>query len=77
MDGALCYGPRKYIDTIMGQYENVFGYKAREYTSTLEKGDQPVVDCSDEFDIKGIKRYQTMIGCLQWDVSLGIFDTDS
>jgi hypothetical protein len=37
MDGTLCYGPRKYIDKIMGQYENMFGYKPREYTLPLEK----------------------------------------
>jgi Reverse transcriptase (RNA-dependent DNA polymerase) len=74
MDGTLCYGPRKYIDKIMGQYENMFGCKPREYTSPLEKGDHPEVDCSDELDNEGIKRYQTMIGCLQWAVSLGRFD---
>jgi hypothetical protein len=34
----------------------------------------PEVDCSDELDEEGIKRYQTMIGCLQWAVSLGRFD---
>jgi hypothetical protein len=33
MEGTLCYGPRKYIDKIMGQYENMFGCKPREYTS--------------------------------------------
>jgi hypothetical protein len=38
-DGTLCYGPRKYIDKIMVQYENMFGCKPREYTSPLEKGD--------------------------------------
>jgi hypothetical protein len=75
MDCALCYGPRKYIDKLMGEYENMFGCKPREYTSPLEKGDHPEVDFSDELDYKGIKRYQTMIGCLQWDVSLGRFDT--
>jgi hypothetical protein len=64
-DGTLCYGPRKYIDKIMGQYENMFGCKPREYTSPLEKGNHLEVDCSDEFDEVGIKRYQTMIGCLQ------------
>jgi hypothetical protein len=74
MDGTLCYGPRKYIDKFMGQYENMFGCKPREYTSTLEKGNHPKVDCSDELDNKGIKRYHTMIGCLQWAVSFGRFD---
>jgi hypothetical protein len=49
----------------MGQYENIFGCKPREYTSPLEKGDHPEVDSSDEFDEEGIKRYQTLIECLQ------------
>jgi hypothetical protein len=74
MDGTLCYGPRKYIDKIMGQYENTFGCKPRDYTSPLEKGDHPEVDCSEELDKEGIKRYHTMIGCLQWEVSIGRFD---
>jgi hypothetical protein len=74
MDRTLCYGQRKYIDKIMGQYDNMFGCKPREYTSPLEKGNHLEVDCSDELDNKGIKRYQTMMGCLQWVVSLGRFD---
>jgi hypothetical protein len=64
MDGTLCYGPRKHIDKIMGRYENMFGCKPREYTSPLEKDNHPEVDFSDELDYEGIKRYQTMIGCL-------------
>jgi hypothetical protein len=64
MDGTLSYGPRKYIDKIMGKYENLFGCKPREYTSPLEKGNHLEVDCSYEFDIKGIKKYQTKFGWL-------------
>jgi hypothetical protein len=73
-DGTLCCGPRKYIAKIMDQYENMFGCKPREYTSPLEKGDHPEIDQTEELDDKGIKQYQTMIGCLQWAVSLGRFD---
>ena len=73
-DGTLCYGPRKYIGKIIDQYEKMFGSKPREYTSPLEKGDQPEIDTSDELDDDGIKKYQTMIGCLQWAISLGWFD---
>jgi hypothetical protein len=74
MDFTLCYGPIKYIDKIMGQYENIFGCKPREYTSTLEKGNHPEVDCSDELDNGCIERYQKIIRCIQWAVSLGRFD---
>ena len=73
-DGTLCYGPRKYISKMIGQFENMFGCKPREYTSPLEKGDHPEVDTSELLDDEGIKKYQTMIGSLQWAVSLGRFD---
>jgi hypothetical protein len=73
-DGILCYGPIKYIGKSMDQYENMFGSKPKEYTSPLEKGDHPEIDTTDELDDSGIKKYQTMIGCLQWAVSLGRFD---
>jgi hypothetical protein len=52
----------------------MFGSKPREYPSTLEKGDHPEVDTSEELDEEGIKKYQTMIGCLQWAILLGRFD---
>jgi hypothetical protein len=73
-EGTLCYGPRKYIPKMIGQYENMFGCKPREYSSPLEKGDHPEVDTSELLDASGIKKYQTMIGSLQWAVSLGRFD---
>ncbi|MFA9289401.1 MAG: reverse transcriptase domain-containing protein, partial [Weeksellaceae bacterium] len=71
---TLCYGPRKYIVKLIDQFENMYGCKPKEYTSPLEKGDHPEIDTTAELDEEGIKRYQTMIGCLQWAVSLGRFD---
>ena len=56
------------------QYELLFGSKPKEYTSPLEKGDHPEVDTSKELDDNGIKIYQSMIGSLQWAVSIGRFD---
>jgi hypothetical protein len=73
-DGTLCYGPNKYIGKIVDQYEKMFGSKPREYTSPLEKGDHPEVDTSEELDEEGIKKFQTMVGCLQWAILLGRFD---
>ena len=61
-------------EEIVDQYEKMFGSKPREYTSPLEKGDHPEVDTSDEMEKDGTKKYQTMIGCLQWAISLGRFD---
>jgi hypothetical protein len=73
-DGTLRYGPRKYIEKIIDSFEKLYGQKPKEFTSPLEKGDHPEVDDSPELDEDGVKRYQSMIGALQWVVSLGRFD---
>ena len=39
--------------------------------SPLEKGDHLDVDISDELDMKGIKNYQSLVGALQWAISIG------
>jgi hypothetical protein len=39
----------------MDQYENMFGCRPKEYTSTLEKGDHPEIHDTDELDIEGLK----------------------
>jgi hypothetical protein len=69
----MCFGPRKYITKMMDQFKNMYGCKSKEYTSPLEKGDHPEGDTSEDLDEQGIKKYQTMIGNLQWAVSLGRF----
>jgi hypothetical protein len=59
----------------MDQFKSMYGCnKPKEYTSPLGKGDHPEVDTSEEFDEQGINKYQTMIVCLQWAISLGLFD---
>jgi hypothetical protein len=73
-NGTLCFGPRKYIDKLIEQFERMFGMKPKEYTSPLEKADHPEIDTSEELNSEGIKLYQSMIGCLQWAISLGRFD---
>jgi hypothetical protein len=41
----------------------MFESKPKEYTSPLEKGNNPEIDMAEELDDGGIKKYQTMIGC--------------
>jgi hypothetical protein len=52
---------------MIGQFENMFGCKQREYKSPLEIGDHPG-DTLEELDTEGKNMYQTMIGSLQWAV---------
>ena len=73
-DGTMAYAPRKYIKKLINDYESMFGSKPRHYTSPLESGDHPEMDTSEELGNTDTKRYQSMIGSLQWAVSLGRFD---
>jgi len=73
-DGTLCFGPIKYIQKILNVFENMFKEKPRPSSSPLEKNDHPELDDSEEVDAEMITQYQSMIGALQWVISLGRFD---
>jgi Reverse transcriptase (RNA-dependent DNA polymerase) len=73
-DNTLAMGPRKYIDKILTNYEHIFKEKPKEASSPLEKNDHPELDTSELLDDSGIKIYQSMIGAIQWALSLGRFD---
>ena len=73
--GDLCISPTKYIEKMMSTYEKLFGESPKHNVSSpLEKGDHPELDTSDLLDDKGITVYQSLIGALQWAVSIGRFD---
>jgi len=53
----------------------MFGSKPRtNVTSPLEKNDHPEVDDTELLDEEGVQQYQSLIGSLQWAVSLGRLD---
>jgi hypothetical protein len=56
-------------------YERLFGCKPKQtYRSPLEKGDHPEMDTTELLDADGIQIYQSLVGAMQWAVSLGRFD---
>ena len=74
-DGNLSMAPKKYIERLIKNYERTFGEKPRMTVhSPLEKGDHPELDDSEFLDMEGILQYQSLIGSLQWAISLGRFD---
>ena len=74
-EGVLCMAPKKYIEKMVKTYERLFGEKPKQhYTSPLEKNDHPELDKSDLLDTDGIKKYQSLIGAIQWAVSIGRLD---
>ena len=74
-DGTLCIAPRKYIEKMLGTYERLFGSPPKQtVTSPLEKGDHPEMDDSELLDADGTVTYQSLIGALQWLITIGRFD---
>jgi hypothetical protein len=74
-EGDLCISSTKFIEKMVGTYEKFFGEKPKQnVTSPLEKGDHPELDTSELLDSQGINMYQSLIGSLQWAVSIGRFD---
>ena len=56
----------------------MFGCKPKQNVSSpLEKGDHPELDNTEFLDNEGIQRYQSLIGTMQWAISLGRFDINT
>ena len=74
--GTLCMDPGKYIDRMMESYKQYFGENpSMKHRSPLQKGDHPELDTTPFLDEEGKMIYQSLIGCGQWNISIGRFDT--
>ncbi|GAX11913.1 hypothetical protein FisN_UnNu034 [Fistulifera solaris] len=71
---TLSYSPTKYLERMFVNYEQVFGQKPRNYQSPLEPNDHPELDTSEFLDDEKTKTYQSLIGALQWLVTIGRID---
>ena len=58
----------------MGAYKTMFGTEPTVYSTPLEKNDHPEIDQSELLGEEDTTKYQSMIGALQWVISLGRFD---
>jgi len=71
-DGTLCMAPKKHIERMAANYEKFFGSKPKTiYSAPLDKDDHPELDTSPLLDEKDVSMYQSLIGSLQWTISLG------
>ena len=59
---------------MLDAFERMYGEHPQQYSSPLEKNDHPKLDNTKELPDDDITKYQSMIGALQWAVSLGRFD---
>ena len=70
----LAADPRRYVNKILESYERMFKEKPRKSRPPLEGGDHSELDTSELCDEHQTKQFQTLIGQLQWLISLGHFD---
>ena len=73
-DCTLLMSPTKYITRMLDNYTRMFGTLPKEVITPLIKGDHPDLDATSELDVDGVKKYQSLIGALQWVVTLGRLD---
>ena len=73
-DGTLAWGAKSYVEKMLRNYEIMFSSKPKMYTSPMESGDHPELDVTELLDADGISQYQSLIGALQWAITLGRFE---
>ena len=74
-DGTLVAQPTKYINKILYSYEKMFpNENFINAKSPHEKNDHPELDNSELCNEEQITKYMSMIGQLQWAITLGRYD---
>ena len=73
--GVLCMHPRKYNARMVKSFERTFGHKPEtDVSSPLKKVDHKECDSSDLLGIEGVTNYQSLVGQLQWVITLRRMD---
>ena len=77
--GELCISPTRYIDKMVDTYVQLFGQKpSTKALSLLENGDHPAeIDDSEFLGQEDTQKYQSLVGAIQWAISIGHFDINT
>ena len=73
-DGTLAWGAHTYVKKMLVNYEIMFGSLPSMTTAPLDPKDHPEMDNSSFLGEDDITRYQSLIGALQWAITLGRFE---
>ena len=67
--------PKKYIEKLKETYVRLFDTEPSQGLKTpLERNDHPELDTSEILEGQQVNHYLTMVGQLQWLITLGRFD---
>ena len=71
-DGTMVSQPKKYIEKLKETYVRLFNTEPSKVLKTpLEKNDHPELDTSDILEGQQVNHYLTIVGQLQWLITLG------
>mgnify|MGYP003449427917 FL=1 len=73
-DGTLWWGSQSYVEKMLKNYERQFGSMPHKKSSPLVDGDHPELDTTDLLDEANKTVYMSMVGAMQWAVTLGRID---
>jgi hypothetical protein len=74
-DGILQMNPLKYIQKMEQGFKLMFNEEmSGKFHSPLEPNDHPELDTSELLEADEVQKYQSLIGSLQWLITLGRFD---
>jgi hypothetical protein len=73
-DGTFTWGAKSYVKKMLANYKLMYNEEPKPVNIPLPEKDHPELDTTTELDADGIKQYQSLIGALQWLVTLGRFD---
>ena len=66
------------IDKMVNTYVQLLGQKfSTKALSPLEKGDHPEIDDSEFFGQEDTQKCQSLVGAMQWAISIGCFDINT
>jgi hypothetical protein len=70
--------PSHYVDKMEDTYKQYFKEEPNQkHRSPLVKGDHPELGTSEFLDQDGIDIYISLVGAMQWEVSIGRWDIQS
>jgi hypothetical protein len=73
-DGEMEISSKCYIDKMIDTYVQLYGEKPRKASSPLEQNDHPEMDDSPFLGQDETQQFQSLIGAMQWAVSIGRLD---
>jgi hypothetical protein len=73
-DGEMEISVKCYVDKMIDTYVQLHGEKPRKALSSLEQNDHPEIDDSPFLGQDETQQFQSLIGAMQWAVSIGRLD---